>query len=98
MLIMAPLPHDWAGLETVVGSVDDDFVAVAQESPAPQSRPNFDFFDRGFCELILITRDMHAFRRVSGLRVENWESDDPTVAEGIAIRHLIRRRSTRSTR
>jgi len=45
MLILEPLSHDWAWLEAVVGSVDDDFVDAAEESPAPQSRPNLDFFD-----------------------------------------------------
>jgi antitoxin VapB len=45
MLILEPLSHDWAWLETVVGSVDDDFVAAAEESHAPQARPDLDFFD-----------------------------------------------------
>jgi antitoxin VapB len=45
MLILEPLSHDWAWLEAVVGSVDDDFVAAAEESPAPQLRPDLDFFD-----------------------------------------------------
>ena len=45
MLILEPLSHDWAWLEAVVGAVDEDFAAAAEESPSPQSRPDLDFFD-----------------------------------------------------
>jgi len=45
MLILEPLSHDWSWLESIVGPVDDDFVAATEEQPSSQSRPELDFFE-----------------------------------------------------
>ena len=44
-LILEPLSHDWSWLESLVGPVDDDFVAATEELPPSQSRPDLDFFE-----------------------------------------------------
>jgi antitoxin VapB len=45
MLILEPLSHDWSWLESIVGPVDDDFVAATEEQPSSQSGPELDFFE-----------------------------------------------------
>ena len=45
MLIVEPLSRDWSWLESLIGPVDDDFVAATEESPTLQSRPELDFFE-----------------------------------------------------
>jgi antitoxin VapB len=43
-IILEPLVEDWAWLDAVTGPVDDDFAEAATEQPAPQERPDLDFF------------------------------------------------------
>src|SRR5450631_1119111 len=43
--ILEPLSHDWSWLESLVGLVDDDFVAATEELPPSQSRPDLDVFE-----------------------------------------------------
>ncbi len=44
-LILEPIARDWAWLDAVVGSVDEDFAAAAEAEPSSQSRPSLDFFE-----------------------------------------------------
>jgi len=41
-VILEPLARDWAWLDQVIGTVDDDFAKAAQERPAEQDRPALD--------------------------------------------------------
>jgi antitoxin VapB len=41
-VILEPLARDWAWLDDVIGTVDDDFAEAAQERPAEQNRPALD--------------------------------------------------------
>jgi antitoxin VapB len=43
-VILEPVAQDWAWLDQVVGGVDEDFVAAANEQPAEQNRPALDYF------------------------------------------------------
>ena len=43
-VILEPVALDWAWLDPIVGPVDDDFVAAANERPAEQERPALDYF------------------------------------------------------
>lgn len=43
-VILEPVAHDWAWLDPLVGSVDDDFAGAVAEQPAPQARPDLDYF------------------------------------------------------
>ncbi len=43
-VILEPMAHDWAWLDSIVGPVDDDFAIDAREQPAEQQRPALDFF------------------------------------------------------
>ncbi len=43
-VILEPVARDWAWLEQVVGAVDEDFVAAANEQPKEQDRPALDYF------------------------------------------------------
>ncbi len=44
-VILEPIARDWAWLDEITGSVDDDFVAAAQERQNDQERPALDFFE-----------------------------------------------------
>ena len=44
-VILEPVVHDWAWLDALVGTVDEDFARFAEEEPAEQVRPELDFFD-----------------------------------------------------
>ncbi len=43
-VILEPIAHDWAWLETLVGPVDEDFEQAIHETPHDQQRPELDFF------------------------------------------------------
>lgn len=43
-VILEPIAHDWAWLDALTGSLDDDFIEAASEQPAAQERPDLDFF------------------------------------------------------
>jgi antitoxin VapB len=43
-VILEPVARDWVWLDQVVGAVDDDFVAAANEQPIEQERPALDHF------------------------------------------------------
>ena len=38
-------PEDWAWLEALVGSLDEDFVQAMNEEPGNQERPALEIFD-----------------------------------------------------
>ncbi|MDX8515436.1 antitoxin [Mesorhizobium captivum] len=38
-VVLEPLPQDWAWLDQVIGTLDDDFVEAAQERVEEQKRP-----------------------------------------------------------
>jgi antitoxin VapB len=42
---LEPLSQDWSWLETVVGPVEEDFVAATEERQDSQLRPDLEFFD-----------------------------------------------------
>ena len=42
-VVLEPIAQDWAWLDALTGSVDDDFVHSAQEQP-PQERSALSFF------------------------------------------------------
>jgi antitoxin VapB len=44
-VILEPIAHDWAWLDTIVGPVSDDFVQAVAEQPDQQDRPALDFFE-----------------------------------------------------
>jgi antitoxin VapB len=44
-VILEPVAVDWAWLNDVVGPVDADFAAAAEEAPAEQARPGLDVFE-----------------------------------------------------
>ncbi len=44
-VILEPIAQDWAWLDQITGSLDDDFVAAAQERQNDQDRPALDFFE-----------------------------------------------------
>ena len=44
-IILEPVAGDWGWLDSVVGSLDDDFVQAATEQPAEQSRSISDCFE-----------------------------------------------------
>lgn len=41
-IILEPLAQDWAWLDQVIGTLDDDFVEATLERPAEQDRPALD--------------------------------------------------------
>jgi len=41
-IILEPVPDTWAWLDTIAGSLDDDFVRAAQEQPRPAESRNLD--------------------------------------------------------
>ncbi len=43
-VILEPVARDWAWLESLVGPLDADFVALAAETVPQQSRPEPEFF------------------------------------------------------
>ncbi len=43
-VILEPISHDWAWLDTLTGPVDEDFERAAAEQPAQQVRPALDHF------------------------------------------------------
>jgi antitoxin VapB len=43
-VILEPIADDWAWLEQVVGAVDEDFAAAANEQPTEQERAALDYF------------------------------------------------------
>ena len=43
-VILEPIAHDWAWLERLVGSIDEDFAEAANERPTEQNRPGLDYF------------------------------------------------------
>lgn len=44
-VILEPVATDWAWLDRLVGTPDEDFVAAASDEPAAQERPSLDFFE-----------------------------------------------------
>jgi len=40
-------PEDWAWLDALVGSLDDDVVRALAEKSGQQERPALEFFNRG---------------------------------------------------
>lgn len=42
MVVLEPLPGDWAWLDRIVGPVDEDFAEAAQERSTEQARPGLD--------------------------------------------------------
>lgn len=44
-VILEPIAHDWAWLDRVIGSVDEDFALAVGEQEADQKRPELDFFE-----------------------------------------------------
>jgi antitoxin VapB len=43
-VILEPIATDWAWLDALVGSLDDDFAQAVNERPEEQERPALDFF------------------------------------------------------
>lgn len=43
-VILEPVAHDWAWLDTLLGSLDADFAAATAETAPEQARPALDFF------------------------------------------------------
>ena len=43
-VILEPIARDWTWLDSVVGSVDEDFVRAVEETPVEQERPELTFF------------------------------------------------------
>lgn len=43
-IILEPIAADWAWLEALSGSVDEDFAGAVSERPDDQHRPELDFF------------------------------------------------------
>ena len=41
-VILEPVPEDWAWLDALIGKMDEDFAAAANEEPPPQERPQLD--------------------------------------------------------
>ncbi|TIR26924.1 MAG: AbrB/MazE/SpoVT family DNA-binding domain-containing protein [Mesorhizobium sp.] len=41
-VILEPIAQDWAWLEQVTGTLDDDFIEAALDRPAEQNRPDLD--------------------------------------------------------
>lgn len=41
-VILEPIAEDWAWLDAITGSLDEDFVQAASEQPDPQDRPGLD--------------------------------------------------------
>jgi hypothetical protein len=39
-----PVRHDWAWLDEVIGPVDEDFEAAANERPPEQARPSLEWW------------------------------------------------------
>jgi antitoxin VapB len=44
-VILEPVARDWAWLDALIGPLDEDFEAAANEAPGEQSRPALDAFD-----------------------------------------------------
>ncbi len=44
-VILEPIPTDWAWLDALVGTIDEDFIQAVNEHPGEQERPALDFFD-----------------------------------------------------
>ena len=44
-VILEPLTDDWAWLDALVGTIDDDVAEFAEEPVAEQVRPELDFFE-----------------------------------------------------
>ncbi|SMC46749.1 type II toxin-antitoxin system VapB family antitoxin [Rhizobium sp. RU36D] len=44
-IILEPVPDDWAWLDGIVGSIDEDFERAAEEQPQPQRRDSLDDFE-----------------------------------------------------
>ena len=43
-VILEPIATDWAWLDALVGTLDDDFAQAVNERPEEQERPALDFF------------------------------------------------------
>jgi antitoxin VapB len=43
-VILEPIGDDWAWLDDLVRTVDDDFARAVDEQPKQQDRPELDFF------------------------------------------------------
>jgi antitoxin VapB len=41
-VILEPMGDDWSWLDTIVGTLDDDFVQAVNEQPEQQERPALD--------------------------------------------------------
>lgn len=41
-IILEPIPESWAWLDAIAGTLDEDFVAAAQEQPEPTDRPELE--------------------------------------------------------
>jgi antitoxin VapB len=44
-IILEPIPQNWDWLETIVGTLDDDFVQATEEDMPQQQRPDLDVFE-----------------------------------------------------
>ncbi len=43
-IVLEPIPKDWAWLDNLKGTFDEDFIAAVEEDVPQQERPELDFF------------------------------------------------------
>jgi antitoxin VapB len=44
-VILEPIPRNWDWLETIIGTLDEDFVKATEEQLPEQERPDLDVFE-----------------------------------------------------